>query len=90
MAKSSDRGGGPGTGTDGGVRCTMDAPFSKASKGSQGTMPGPFNTPRAGGDNGLPTVTYDKMGGPGRAPAMNQRDVPGEILTNPRDRKGVR
>ena len=59
----------PGTYSSGGVRCTMDPPFDTATKGRQGTMAGPFNAPRAGGDNGLPTVTYDTtMGGPAATP----------------------
>lgn len=92
MAKSSNRGGGDGTCEHGGVRGTLDAPFGKGrSTGSQQTMAGPFNTPRAGGANGLPTQVYDtSMRGPGKAPAANTRDVPGTILTNPKDRKGVR
>lgn len=90
MSKSSNRGGGPGTHDRGGVRSTMSAPFGGTGKGSQGTMPGPFNTPRSGGDNGLPTKIYDNTGGPKSTPAANTRDVPGTILTNPKDRKNVR
>ena len=78
MAVRSDRGGGPGTYESGGVKCTLDAPFAKASKGTQGTMPAPFNAPRAGGDNGLPTKTFDtSMGGPKSTPK------PGTNLTSP-------
>lgn len=85
MAKSSDRGGGPGTYTSGGVRCTMDAPFKQGSrKGSQENMGKPFNSPRAGGDNGLPTYIYDNIGGKGKAPTPNSVNSVGTILTNPK------
>lgn len=65
MAKSANRGGGPGTYTSGGVRCTMDPPFKGgANKSSQTNMSGTFDKPRSGGDNGLPTRVTDRMGGP--------------------------
>lgn len=83
--KKSDRGGGPGTYETGGVRCTMDSPFKQGAKmGSQQGMSGTFDQPRSGGDNGLPTKTYDSLGGPSKAPAASTRDVPGTILTNPK------
>ena len=83
--KSSDRGGGPGTFNRGGVRSTMDPCYPKGSNtGSQGTMPGPFDQSRSGGANGLPTKTFDNMGGPSKGASANQRDVPGTILTNPK------
>ena len=86
MAKSSNRGGGPGTYESGGVRCTMDAPFKQGAKtGSQQNMTDtPFNTPRSGGDNGLPTKIYDSMGGPSAAPAATSRDSLGTVLTDPK------
>jgi len=67
-AKKTDRGGGPGSYESGGVRCTLDAPFAKASKGSQGTMRAPFDKPRSGGDNGLPTKIYDSTPGANGTP----------------------
>jgi hypothetical protein len=83
MAKQA--GGGPGTRDRGGVRTTMETSFAKdMSKGSQQNMPAPFNAPRAGGDNGLPTHVYDSMGGPkagGTGPAT-ERDKPGTIMTH--------
>lgn len=89
MAKSSNRGGGEGTYDKGGVRCTVDAPFTGgASKGSQGTLAAPFNAPRTGGDNGLPTTIYSSMGGPkgGGAGTLkpNSRDSLDTIKTNPK------
>lgn len=86
MAKSSNRGGGEGTNDRGGVRSTIKPAFGGAGKGSQGTMSAPFNAPRSGGDNGLPTVTYDSLGGPSKGAAASTRDVLGTIRTNPRDR----
>jgi hypothetical protein len=82
---ASDRGGGPGTYTKNGVRCTMDAPFSKGmGKGEQVDNPDPtFNKPRTGGGNGLPTRVSDRMGGPkagGTGPA-SQNSRPGPIST---------
>ncbi len=80
---ASDRGGGPGTYTKNGVRCTMDAPFSKGlGKGEQHDNPDPtFNKPRTGGGNGLPTTVTSNMGGPkagGTGPA-SQTSRPGPI-----------
>ena len=84
MAKSNDRGGGPGTYTTGGVRCTMDAPFKDgANKGSQKNLSGTFDKPRSGGDNNLPTRVTDDMGGPkagGTGPA-SQNSSMGTIST---------
>lgn len=81
---AGDRGGGPGTYTKGGVRCTIDAPFAKAGKGDQVDNPDPtFNKPRSGGGNGLPTRVSDKLGGPkagGTGPA-SQNSRPGPIAT---------
>ncbi len=82
MAKSHTAA--PGTREKGGVCMTLDAPFGSAGKGSQGTMAAPFNAPRTGGDNGLPTKIYDNLGGPGKGAASSSRDVPGTILTNPK------
>ena len=83
MAKQ-DRGAGPGTYSKGGVRCTMDAPFSQGSNtGSQRNMSGTFDKPRSGGDNGLPTRVTDAMGGPsagGTGPA-SQNSSPGRTAT---------
>lgn len=58
----------PGAYVSGGVRCTLDAPFDKPGKGSQGTMRAPFNKPRSGGDNGLPTKIYDSTPGANGTP----------------------
>lgn len=83
MAKSANRGAGPGTHDRGGVRTTMSSPFGGASKGSQGTLNAPFNAPRTGGDNGLPTKIYDGLGGPknpGKGQAA-QTSSPGTIMT---------
>lgn len=66
MAKSRPEA--PGTSTRGGVCTTMDAPFKKASMGSQQNMTGTFDKPRSGGANGLPTKTYDSLGGPSSTP----------------------
>lgn len=85
MAKTN-RGGGTGTTDRGGVRTTMTPAFGGTSKGSQGTMNAPFNAPRAGGDNGLPTKIYDNTGGPSAAPKASSRDVLGTIKTNPKSR----
>lgn len=86
MAKSSNRGGGEGTSDRGGVRTTMTNAFgSGISKGSQGSMPAPFNAGRSGGDNGLPTKTFDSLGGPkGGSPTSTptaKRDSLGQIET---------
>jgi hypothetical protein len=87
MAKSSNRGGGDGTSDRGGVRTTMTPAFGGGiGKGSQGSMPGPFNAPRSGGDNGLPTKTFDSLGGPKAGPAASTRDSLGTIKTNPKQR----
>jgi hypothetical protein len=78
MAKNNTRGGGPGTSDRGGVRTTMSPSFAKDhGKGPQQSMNAPFNAPRAGGDNGLPTRLYDSMGGPGKTPA------PSSAFTSP-------
>ncbi len=87
---AGDRGGGPGTYTSGGVKCTMDAPFGKskgAAKGEQkdmsGELGGKFSAARTGGGNGLPTHVTDPMGGPkagGTGPA-SQTSKPGPIQT---------
>lgn len=85
MAKSSNRGGGEGTTDRGGVRTTLYPPFTGgASKGSQDSMGAPFNAPRAGGDNGLPTTTYDDLGGPSRGASASSRDSLDTIETSPR------
>ena len=70
MAKS--HGNAPGTETRRGINGTMAPPFSKAGMGSQGTLNAPFNAPRSGGDNGLPTKIYDSMGGPSSGPKPSQ------------------
>lgn len=79
MAKDSNKGGGPGTYTSGGVRCTMDAPFKGgADKGSQKDLSGTFDKGRSGGDNGLPTRVTDNMGGPkagGAGKAINVSSI---------------
>lgn len=66
MAKKSSPSA-PGTYTSGGVRCTLDPPFNKASKGSQQNMDAPFDAPRVGGSE-LPTKIYDSLGGPKSTP----------------------
>lgn len=84
MAKSSDRGGGPGTSTRGGVRSTMSPPFTGgANIGSQHNLSGTFDKPRSGGDNGLPTRVTDSMGGPkkGGPGKAIQTSTPGTIMT---------
>jgi len=86
MAKSSNRGGGEGTNDRGGVRSTLKPAFGGSGKGSQSNMGGPFNAPRAGGDNGLPTHIYDSLGGPAKGAAPSTRDVPGTIRTDPNRR----
>ena len=84
---ATDRGGGPGTNTRGGVKSTMSPTFGSgkgAAKGEQHDMPGaPFTAPRSGGGNGLPTRVTDPMGGPkagGTGPA-SQNSRPGPIST---------
>lgn len=84
MAKSSNRGGGEGTNDRGGVRSTLSPPFKSSGKGTQGTLNAPFNAPRAGGDNGLPTKIYDSLGGPSKGATANSRDSLDTIKTNPK------
>ncbi len=83
-SKSSNRGGGDGTSDRGGVRSTMTPPFTGgASTGSGNGMSAPFNAPRAGGDNGLPTTVYDdsmKSTAP-KSTATSRRDSLGTIET---------
>lgn len=68
--KTSDRGGGPGTYTGNGVRCTMDPPFKKGlSTGAQHDMSGTFDKGRSGGANGLPTRVTDSLGGAKKGPS---------------------
>lgn len=73
----------PGTYVDRGVRCTQGSPFNKATAGSQQNMGAPFDAGRAGGDNGLPTRTYDSIGGQGKAPTVNSVSSLGTIRTDP-------
>jgi len=69
MATSSDRGGGPGSYTSKGVKCTMDPPFTSGlSKGSQENLSGTFDHPRTGGDNGLPTTVKADFGNSTKTP----------------------
>jgi len=81
MAKSASRGGGPGTYTSNGVRCTMDPPFKAGrNKGSQVGMTGTFGHPRSGGENGLPTTVSSPMRGrktpkPGFAASAPSKDL---------------
>ena len=63
MAKSN-----PGTYSENGVRCTMNAPFSKASSSRQGVGGGeyganhaPFSKAQDTGNGGIPTKFYDGM-----------------------------
>lgn len=85
MAKSANRGAGPGTCEHNGVRSTMDSPWQNgSSKGSQGTMNAPFNAPRVGGGV-LPTKIYDSMGGPSAGKSPSNVSSPGTIMA---DRKG--
>jgi hypothetical protein len=88
-SKPSNRGGGPGTYSKGGVQCTMDAPWQNgANKGGGNGMNAPFNAPRAGGDNGLPTTVYDtSMGGPGKGPKASDTSSLGTIKTDPKGRR---
>lgn len=65
-----------------GVASTLNAPFSKASPGTQQDMNGPYPG-RTGGANGLPTRTYDRTGGPSAGAAPTNRDEPPR--TSPRD-----
>jgi len=62
------RGGGPGTYTENGVNCTMNAPFSKAASSRQGVGGGqygsnkaPFDKPQSMGGGGIPTKFFDGM-----------------------------
>ena len=84
-------GGGPGTAVEGGVRCTMDAPFGdEKARGTQTTMEGPFDQGRTGGVNaedgngGMPEKIYDGMGGPSAGAKANSRDALGTIKTDPK------
>lgn len=84
MAKSSNRGGGPGTADRGGVRTTMDSPWKNGSSvGSGNKMSAPFN----GGSQpaGIPLKIYETSLG-GKAPAASTRDSLDTIKTNPKDR----
>ena len=86
MAKSHS--GGLGTYSKGGINCTMDAPWKNgANKGGSNSMNAPFNAPRAGGDNGLPTHVYDKLGGPGSAPSASSVNSLGTIETQGNSRR---
>lgn len=59
MAKKSHSGG-PGSYTQNGVNCTMDAPFKAGLRaGDSNKMGAPFD----GGTNGIPTRVYDNLGG---------------------------
>lgn len=72
----------PGSYTSGGVRCTLDAPFSNGSnKGSGDTMAAPFNAPRAGGDNGLPTTISGNLKGAKGTPKPSDVSSLGTIKT---------
>ena len=60
------RGGGPGSYSQNGVRCTMDAPFDKSASAKTGTGPGldgqnkaPFNKPQSMGGGSIPTRFFD-------------------------------
>ena len=75
----------PGANVSGGVLSTLYSTFQKASKGPQQTMNAPFNAPRAGGDNGLPTRIYDSMGGAKGTPKPSGVSSAGPIMA---DRKG--
>ena len=88
MAKKNP-GGGPGTYTTNGIRCTMDPPFKHSGKGPQQTMRAPFDAGRTGGDNGLPTRIYDDSGGPGKGASSSSRDSLGTIWTNPKGRRRI-
>ncbi len=61
MAKST-----PGTYAQNGVRCTMNAPFSKATSpasgsGEMGKNHAPFDKPQSMGNGGIPTKFYETM-----------------------------
>jgi hypothetical protein len=69
MAKSGNRGGGEGTNDRGGVRSTFSPAFPKGSNtGEQQDMGGGY-AGRSGGANGLPTRTFDSIGGRAQTPA---------------------
>lgn len=60
------RGGGPGSYTQNGVTCTMDAPFDKAANAKTGSSAGidgqnkaPFNKPQSMGNGSIPTRFFD-------------------------------
>ncbi len=60
---ANNRGGGPGTYMDRGVRCTMDAPFggkgmTKAGIGGGQSMKAPFDRAADVGRNDIPTKKY--------------------------------
>jgi len=81
MAKRS---GGPGTYTQQGVRCTMNAPFGKAASAKAGSGPGidgrnkaPFDKPQSMGNGGLPTRFFDGM------PAKAATTVPAGQVSPP-------
>lgn len=71
----------PGAYESGGVRCTLDAPFAKANKGSGNTMAAPFNAPRSGGDNGLPTTVSASLQGAKGTPKPSDVSSLGTIKT---------
>jgi len=85
---ASNKGGGPGTYTNGGVRCTMDPPFAKASKsGAGGTMDrnkAPFDKPHDTGGGGIPLVFYDDMKG-----TPNSTPAPGQVAPSQQGGKRV-
>lgn len=64
------RGGGPGTYTENGVNCTMNAPFGKAKSSREGVGGGqygankaPFDKGQSMGNGGIPTKFFDGMSG---------------------------
>lgn len=72
----------PGAYVSNGVRCTLDAPFSKGlGKGSQNGLAAPFNAPRAGGDNGLPTTVNASLQGAKGTPKPSDVSSIGTIKT---------
>jgi hypothetical protein len=80
----------PGAYESNGVRCTLDAPFSKGSaKGSQVNLRGTFDKPRDGGDNGLPTRVTADLGGANGTPKPSGISSLGQITAG-KDRKGTR
>jgi hypothetical protein len=80
MAKHGyNRGGGPGTYSSSGVRCTMDPPFkSGKNKGQQHDLPGTFSHARSGGGGGsnIPTRVTDPTS-TRRAATQPERKAPG-------------